>query len=103
METIDALSVIASQTSPRQWRLGAFKGRHGMTNRFATAASAGAIRRWCPPAIALAILAALSPLTTSPAGAQAKKAAPARPAQPTESTAPRQAGEAIMAIVSIKS
>ena len=33
---------------------------------------------------------------------QARKAAP-RPAQATEATAPRQAGEAIMAIVSIKS
>ena len=73
-----------------------------MTNRFTTAQSIEAIRRWGPPAIALAILAALSPLTTSPADAQAKKAAP-RPAQPTEATAPRQAGEALMAIVSIKS
>jgi lipoprotein-anchoring transpeptidase ErfK/SrfK len=73
-----------------------------MTNRFTTAQSIEAIRRWGPPAIALAILAALSPLTTSPADAQAKKAA-ARPAQPAEATAPRQAGEAIMAIVSIKS
>ena len=71
-----------------------------MTNRFATAGSTGAIWRWCPPAIALAVLAALSPLTTSPADAQARKAAPpARPAQPTEATAPRQAGETIMAIV----
>jgi lipoprotein-anchoring transpeptidase ErfK/SrfK len=73
-----------------------------MTNRSTTAQSTEAIRRWAPPAIALAILAALSPLTTSPADAQAKKAAP-RPAQPTEATAPRQAGEALMAIVSIKS
>jgi lipoprotein-anchoring transpeptidase ErfK/SrfK len=47
-------------------------------------------------------LAALSPLATSPADAQARKA-PARPAQTAEATAPRQAGETIMAIVSIKS
>jgi lipoprotein-anchoring transpeptidase ErfK/SrfK len=72
-----------------------------MTNRFTTAQSTEAIRRWCPPAIVLATLAALSPLTTSPADAQARKAA--RPAQATETTAPRQAGEPIMAIVSIKS
>ena len=73
-----------------------------MTSRFTTAQSTEAIRRWCPPAIALATLAALSAMPTSPADAQARKAAP-RPAQPTEATAPRQAGEAIMAIVSIKS
>jgi lipoprotein-anchoring transpeptidase ErfK/SrfK len=80
-----------------------------MTNRFTTAQSIEAIRRWGPPAIALAIVAALSPLTTSPADAQSKKPADAqtrkaaRPAQPAETTAPRQAGEALMAIVSIKS
>ncbi len=73
-----------------------------MTSRFTTAQSTEAIRRWCPPAIALATLAALSAMPTSPADAQARKAAP-RPAQATEATAPRQAGEAIMAIVSIKS
>jgi len=81
-----------------------------MTGRFATAGSTGTIRPWFPPAIALATVVALSALTPSPADAQprkdtpARKAAPAaRPAQPTETTAPRQAGEAIMAIVSIKS
>lgn len=76
-----------------------------MTRRFTTAQPTEAIRRWCPPAIALATLAALSALTTSPADAQARKEArkAARPAQATEVTAPRQAGEAIMAIVSIKS
>jgi lipoprotein-anchoring transpeptidase ErfK/SrfK len=82
----------------------------GMTDRFAAVGSTGTIRPWFPPAIALATLAALSALTPSPADAQprkdtpARKAAPAaRPAQPSETTAPRQAGEAIMAIVSIKS
>ncbi|HZO47833.1 MAG TPA: L,D-transpeptidase family protein [Xanthobacteraceae bacterium] len=81
-----------------------------MTGRFATAGSTGTIWRWCPPAIALATVAALSALTPSPADAQARKdtqvrkaAPPARPAQAPEATAPRQAGEAIMAIVSIKS
>ena len=78
-----------------------------MTDRFATAESTGAIRRWRPPAIVrLAALAALWALTAAPpADAAEKKArpAPARPAQPTETTAPREAGETIMAIVSIKS
>ncbi len=46
-------------------------------------------------------MAALWALTAAPpADAAAQKA---RPAQPTEATAPRQAGDAIMAIVSIKS
>ena len=70
-----------------------------MTNRFTTAQSTEAIRRWWAPAIALAVLAALFP--ASPADAEARKTA--RPAQAPEATAPREAGEAIMAIVSIKS
>ena len=70
-----------------------------MTNRFPTAESTAAIRRWWAPAIALAVLAALFP--APPADAEARKAA--RPAQAPEATAPREAGEAIMAIVSIKS
>ena len=57
--------------------------RHGMIHRFTT------------PAIAA--LAALTALTADAA------AAPKRPAPPTEATAPRDAGEPIMAIVSIKS
>src|SRR5262245_14551668 len=72
-----------------------------MTNRFTTAQCTQPIRRWWAPAVALAVLAALSTLTTSPADAQARKAA--RPAEPKEATAPRQAGEPLMAIVSIKS
>ena len=68
-----------------------------MVNRSAKAQSAETIRRWGLPAIvslaAMAALAALSP------GAAARQA---RPAQPTEATAPRDAGEPIMAIVSIK-
>ncbi len=74
-----------------------------MTDRFATAESTGAIRLWWPSAIVrLAALAALWALAAAPpadAAAQQK----ARPAQPAEATAPRQAGETIMAIVSIKS
>jgi hypothetical protein len=73
-----------------------------MTGRSTGARSTEAISRWCTPAIALATVAALSPVTTSPADAQARKAPP-RPAQVAEATAPRQAGEALMAIVSIKS
>ena len=55
------------------------------------------MRRWGRPVIvALAAMAALTALT---AGAAARQA---RPAPPTEATAPREAGEPMMAIVSIK-
>jgi hypothetical protein len=55
------------------------------------------MRRWGSPAIvALAAMAALTALTAAAA------ARPARPAPPTEAVAPREAGEPIMAIVSIK-
>ena len=69
-----------------------------MTHRFATAQSISATRRWGAPAIAaLAAMTALTALTADAA------AAPKRPAPATEATAPRDAGEPIMAIVSIKS
>jgi hypothetical protein len=69
-----------------------------MVYRFTMAQSTLAMRRWGPPAIVtLAAMALLSALT---AGAAAKQA---RPASPVEATAPREAGEPIMAIVSIKS
>jgi len=55
-----------------------------------------AIRHWGPPAIVT--LAAMAALTTLTASAGAREARPA----PTEATAPRDAGEPIMAIVSIK-
>jgi L,D-transpeptidase catalytic domain len=56
------------------------------------------MRRWGPAAIVtLAAMAALTALTADAAARQA------RPAPPTEATAPRDAGEPIMAIVSIKS
>jgi lipoprotein-anchoring transpeptidase ErfK/SrfK len=73
-----------------------------MTNRLATARSTEAIRRWAPAAIVtLAATAALTALTMAPpADAAAKRA---RAASPTEATAPRDAGEPIMAIVSIQS
>jgi chemotaxis protein histidine kinase CheA len=58
------------------------------------------MRRWGPAAIvtlaAMAALAALTALTAAAAAGQP------RPAQPKEATAPREAGEPIMAIVSIK-
>jgi hypothetical protein len=56
------------------------------------------MRRWGSPTIAtLAAMAALTALTADAAANQAR-----RPKPPTEATAPRDAGEPIMAIVSIK-
>src|SRR5258706_379675 len=55
------------------------------------------MRRWGPPPIVT--LAAMAALTALTADAAAREA---RPAPPTEATAPRDAGEPIMAIVSIK-
>lgn len=75
-----------------------------MTIRLTMARSNVATRCWRPPAIvtlaAMAVLTALAALTALTAGAAAR---PARPAPATETTAPRDAGEPIMAIVSIKS
>src|SRR5262245_12187321 len=69
-----------------------------MENRFATPQSAVAMRRWGPRAIVtLAAMAALAALTADAAAKQAP------PAPPAEAAAPRDAGEPIMAIVSIKS
>src|SRR5476649_1020050 len=69
-----------------------------MVNRFTTARSSAAMRHWGPPAIVtLAAMLVLTALTVDAAARQA------RPAPPTEATAPRDAGEPIMAIVSIKS
>jgi hypothetical protein len=69
-----------------------------MANRLTTVQSTGAIRRWGPPAIVT--LAAMAALTALSPGAAAKTE---RPAAPKEEVAPRNAGEPIMAIVSIKS
>src|SRR6476469_4677140 len=69
-----------------------------MVKRCTMAQSTAAMRRWGPPAIVtLAAMAALTALTADAAAGQA------RPVPPTEATAPRDAGEPIMAIVSIKS
>jgi hypothetical protein len=69
-----------------------------MVNRFMTAQSSVATRRWGGPAIVtLAVMAALALVTAEAAARQAQ------PARITEATAPREAGEPIMAIVSIKS
>ena len=68
-----------------------------MASRFATAQSTVAKLRWGPPTIVtLAAMALLAALTAAAAARQA------RPASPVEATAPRDAGEPIMAIVSIK-
>src|SRR5712675_925990 len=68
-----------------------------MVNRFMMAQSAVAMRRWGTPALpAVVTLAAVAALNADAAARQA------RPAPPTEATAPRDAGEPIMAIVSIK-
>jgi len=72
-----------------------------MTNRLETARSTKTIRR-CGPAAVVTLAAALTALTAvpPPADAAAKRT---RPARPIEATAPRDLGEPIMAIVSIKS
>src|SRR6202158_2301077 len=71
-----------------------------MANRFTTARSAEAIRRCAPSAIVTVAATAVLMALTPPADAAAKQA---NPAHPVEATAPRDAGEPIMAIVSIKS
>src|SRR5215467_8464541 len=69
-----------------------------LVNRFMTAQCTVATRRWRVPAIVtLAAMATLTALTADTAARQA------RPAPTTEATAPREAGEPIMAIVSIGS
>src|SRR5215471_3377641 len=69
-----------------------------LVNRFMTAQSIVATRRWGAPAIVtLAAMAALVALTADAAAREA------RSAPTTEATAPREAGEPIMAIVSIGS
>src|SRR5262245_61176475 len=102
METICPFSVIASQCSCLAGAGGRIQRRHGMTDRFATAEATGAIRLWWPSTIVgFAALATLWALTGAPpADAAARQA---RPAQSAEATAPREAGEPIMAVVSIKS
>src|SRR5437762_1931387 len=84
-------------TADRRKRGQSFQPEHGMVNRFTTARSTVVMRRWGSPAIVtLAVIAALTALTADAAARQS------RPAPPTEATAPRDAGEPIVAIVSIK-
>ena len=64
-----------------------------MVSRFMTAVE---MRRWGVPAIVTLAVAALAALTADATARQV------RPAPTTEATAPRDAGEPIMAIVSIK-
>src|SRR3954447_5131289 len=68
-----------------------------MADRSRTARTTVAARRWGPPAIMT--LAAMAALTALTADATAREP---RPAPLKEATAPREAGEPIMAIVSIK-
>src|SRR6516165_3921125 len=73
-----------------------------MTNRCTTAQSTEAVRRWAPPAIVtLAATAALTALAAAPPADAAPRQAP--PEHTIEGAAPRNAGEPVMAIVSIKS
>ena len=73
-----------------------------MANRCTTAQSTEVVRRWAPPAIVtLAATAALTALTAAPPADAAPRQA--RREHTTEAAAPRDAGEPIMAIVSIKS
>jgi lipoprotein-anchoring transpeptidase ErfK/SrfK len=82
----------------RHKREQAFQPGHGMVNRSTTAQSTVAMRRWGPPVIVtLAAMAAVTALATDAVARQA------RTAPPVEATAPREAGDPIMAIVSIKS
>jgi hypothetical protein len=67
-----------------------------MKNRLTTAQSTITMRRWGPPGIVT--LAAIVALATAAPADAAKQAR-----QPVEAVAPREAGEPIMAIVSIKS
>jgi hypothetical protein len=68
-----------------------------MVDRFTAAQSTAAMRRW--GASAFVTLAAMAALTALTADATARQP---RPAPVTEATAPRDAGEPIMAIVTIK-
>ncbi len=74
-----------------------------MTKQSMTVQSTESVRRRAPhPIVALAATAALTALTAAPP-ADAASRQPPRPERTTEAAAPRNAGEPIMAIVSIKS
>src|SRR6516225_3445427 len=73
-----------------------------MTNRCTTAQFTEVVRRWASPAIVtLAATAALTALTAAPPADAGPRRAPSE--HTIEGAAPRNAGEPVMAIVSIKS
>src|SRR6185312_6367751 len=75
---------------------------HGMTDRINRAHSTAASPQWWAAAIVtLATSAAMLALPPAPSADAAVRQT--HPARPTEATAPRDAGEPIMAIVSLKS
>src|ERR1700759_5600233 len=85
-------------SSDRHQRGQAFQPGHGMVNRSTMAQPTVAMRRRRSPAmVTLAAMAALTALSTQAVARQA------RTPPPVEATAPREAGDPIMAIVSIKS
>jgi hypothetical protein len=85
------------QPLDRRKRRQAFQPGHGVVNLITAAQPTAALRRLKPSAfVTLAAMAALPALTAEATARQA------RPAPATEATAPRDAGEPIMAIVSIK-
>src|SRR5262249_51647255 len=97
-------TLICSRVSHSRILVDASADRHfnrdmALVNRFMTAQSTVATRRWGPPTIVvtLAAMAAMAALTADAAARQA------RSVPTTEATAPREAGEPIMAIVSIGS
>src|SRR5262245_46303211 len=73
-----------------------------MTNRFTMAPSTKAIQRWEDPALLTLVAAATLMALTAAAPAEAATRQ-ARPERTVQATAPRDAGEPLMAIVSIKS
>jgi chemotaxis protein histidine kinase CheA len=73
---------------------------HGMTNGIGVAQPGKFMRRWRLPAIAAC--AVVSALTAPSAAAPAAAAHHERRAHATEATAPRDAGQPVMAIVSLK-
>src|SRR5690242_19641376 len=91
-----------SKSKNRHQRLGrdrrgqGFQPGHGMIKRFTTAQSTFSMRRWASPVIMT--VAAMLAFTAPLADARAREAR-----AHTDAIAPREAGEPIMAIVSIKS
>jgi lipoprotein-anchoring transpeptidase ErfK/SrfK len=73
-----------------------------MTKQSTTVQSTEVVRRWAPhPIVTLAATAALTALTAAPPADAAPRQT--RPEHTTEAAAPRNAGEPLMAVVSIKS